>query len=413
MRPALPILTSLRFFAAAEVVAYHIVTTHAGDAVLPDGFFKSLASGGFAAVGFFFVLSGFILTYVHAGQTDSDDRVIKPTMFWRLRFARIAPAYFLGLIMALPSLINFLHDPAMPAWERVAGPILVVLFLQAWWSPLAMIWNYPAWSLSVECLFYALFPWLARASVRLPRSMLFLIAYCLIVAATAYREEFLSLPGAIPLPCLPHFIFGMVLGRQYLFGPTISPRLHAAMFYLGVGLLAIVFCFDWLLPWWTRSDAVLVSLFALIIFGGARPTGAGTLLTLPVFVLLGEASYSMYILHAPLRHWWEGMGIRPSALVESTVVFWLRGRSIDTLVSMRRDTFAQIDRWRTRPLRVPSSDQILNVKRQPTKAAIRNVTDSFRFKERFDEGPLLRFNDRVAIGAQSSHSGGSPINQRE
>lgn len=316
-RPPLPILTSLRFFAAAEVVAFHIVTTGSGVA-LPDGFLKGLASGGFAAVTFFFVLSGFILTYVHAGPGERDGCDVEAATFWRLRIARLAPAYFLGLLLALPVVAVFIQDAATPAWVRIGGPLLVLLFLQAWWPSLATLWNLPAWSLSVECLFYALFPWLARASARLSRSSLFAIAYGLIVGATALRADFLAMPGALregrpgldfqayfPLLHLPQFIFGMALGRQYLFGPTPSPRLVSAIFAVGVGLLALLFGFSGLLPWWTRGDAVLVLVFALIIFGAARPAGA--LLALPRFVLLGEASYSIYILHLPLRLWWDGL----------------------------------------------------------------------------------------------------------
>lgn len=79
------------------------------------------------------------------------------------------------------------------------------------------------------------------------------------------------------------------------------------MFAVGVGLLVLLFGFSGQLPWWTRGDAVLVVIFALIIFGGARPAGAGALLALPGFVLLGEASYSIYILHLPLRLWWDSI----------------------------------------------------------------------------------------------------------
>jgi peptidoglycan/LPS O-acetylase OafA/YrhL len=49
--------------------------------------------------------------------------------------------------------------------------------------------------------------------------------------------------------------------------------------------------------------------FSLIIFGAARPAGAMTMLAVPAMVLLGEASYSIYILHVPLRLWWDGLGL--------------------------------------------------------------------------------------------------------
>ena len=97
-RPALPLLTTLRFFAAAEVVASHVAQTRPVDVL------SGLLSGGYAAVIFFFVLSGFILAYVHTGESERSACNVKATRFWRLRFARIAPAYYLGLLLALPIL---------------------------------------------------------------------------------------------------------------------------------------------------------------------------------------------------------------------------------------------------------------------------------------------------------------------
>src|SRR5262249_35379747 len=66
-RPSLSVLTSLRFFAAAAVVGFHIIVGRSGDTVPIHGFLANLANGGYAAVTFFFILSGFILTYAHAG----------------------------------------------------------------------------------------------------------------------------------------------------------------------------------------------------------------------------------------------------------------------------------------------------------------------------------------------------------
>ena len=192
-RPALPVLTSLRFFAAAEVVLFHISAGPAG-AAIPEGLLQNLASGGYAAVSFFFVLSGFVLTYAHAGATEQQGGAIDTRRFWVQRFARLGPAYYLGLLLAAPIAIAYVASNAQ-APAAFIGPVLVLVFLQAWWAPLASVWNFPAWSLSVECLFYALFPWLARASVRWPRSTLFVVCYVLILAATVYRADFLSLPG--------------------------------------------------------------------------------------------------------------------------------------------------------------------------------------------------------------------------
>jgi peptidoglycan/LPS O-acetylase OafA/YrhL len=317
-RPPLPVLTTLRFFAAAEVVAFHVAQTRDGWTT-PDSFLTGLVSGGFAAVAFFFVLSGFILTYAHAGKTERDGCDVKATTFWRRRFARIAPAYYLGLLVALLFAVEAIAQAGPRSWSMIVGLSSVLLFLQAWWPPYATLWNFPAWSLSVECLFYALFPWLARTLSRWSATALLATTFALIVLVTVCRAEFLSVAGMLPetrpdqlllrsfnpILHLPQFVFGMALGRLYLFGPTVSPRLHAAMLGSGLGVLVLAFGGAWMLPEWTRSDPALALIFALIVFGGAGATSTATLLTLPAFVLLGEASYSIYILHIPLRGCWH------------------------------------------------------------------------------------------------------------
>lgn len=297
-------------------MAFHISTSSGGTAI-PPGLLKDLASGGSAAVAFFFVLSGFILSYAHAGPREHDGCNVKARVFWRLRFARIAPAYYLGLLLSIPFVAYHLDVLAATGWSRFFGPVLVILFLQAWWPRFALLWNFPAWSLSVECLFYMVFPYLARTLARVPRIPLFAITYALIVAATTYRAGFLSSPSFVlqeelpnlrfqayfPLLHLPLFVFGMALGRLFLFGPMLSARVQTAMLWGGICLLLLLFGGMRWFPWWMRSEAVLVPVFALVIFGGA---GAGSrLLAWRGFVLLGEASYAMYILHIPLRFWWD------------------------------------------------------------------------------------------------------------
>jgi peptidoglycan/LPS O-acetylase OafA/YrhL len=319
-RPNLPILTTLRFFAAAEVVAFHVAQTRPGWA-RPVDFLSGLVSGGYAAVVFFFVLSGFILAYVHAGENERSACNVKAARFWRLRFARIAPAYYLGLLLALPILTQVVAQSQASGWSVAFGMTSVMLFAQAWWPAYTTLWNFPAWSLSVECAFYALFPWLARMLARWPAVAVLVGSYVLIVLTDAYRGELLGRAGllgavpkndwlvlsAFPILYLPLFIFGMALARLYLFGRVLSPRLHAAMLGIGVALTVLIFGGAWMLPGWTRSDPALALGFALIVFGGAGAAGTFPLLARPTFVLLGEASYSMYILHIPLRVCWDNL----------------------------------------------------------------------------------------------------------
>jgi peptidoglycan/LPS O-acetylase OafA/YrhL len=320
-RPSLPLLTTLRFFAAAEVVAFHLAPFRPGEAA-PSGFLSGLASGGHAAVVFFFVLSGFVLGYAHAGKTERTGCDVAATTFWRLRFARVAPAYYLALLLALPILAQVAAQSQASGWSLAAGMVSVLLLVQAWWPAYAGLWNFPAWSLSVECLFYALFPWLARTLARSPAWAVLAAAYGLVVGVGAYKAELLSsaAPSLFPLLHLPLFVIGMALARLHLFGPALPPKACTAMLTVGACLLVLTFGGAWLLPAWTRSGALLVPIFALIVLGAAGAAGAVPVLTRPAFMLLGEASYAIYILHIPLRYIWE---TTVGALLGSALWPWL------------------------------------------------------------------------------------------
>lgn len=312
IRPALPVLTTLRFFAAAEVVVYHEAPR------IENNFLRGLGSAGYEAVTFFFVLSGFILTYVYSGRSELGCLNTPTRKFWKARFARISPGYFLGLLLALPHWVYSALISRMISFpDFVLGLALVPILQQAWWPPAAMAWNAPAWSLSVEFLFYVCFPMLTIAAARLSRNYFFLLAYGLVIAVAVLRYVICSPSNAcgggawknfvmyFPFFHLPQFIFGMALGRIYLFGPTISRRIHVAMLCTGAIGLILIFGGRSLLPSLTHTDATLVLLFGLVIFGGARAEGIFKVGAFPAFVLLGEASYSIYILHMPFGWWWN------------------------------------------------------------------------------------------------------------
>lgn len=96
-------------------------------------FLSGLVSGGYAAVVLFFVLSGFILAHVHTGESERSACNVKATRFWRLRLARIAPAYYQGLLLALPILIQVVAQSQASGWSVAFGMTAMMLFAQAWW----------------------------------------------------------------------------------------------------------------------------------------------------------------------------------------------------------------------------------------------------------------------------------------
>lgn len=309
-QPALPLLTSLRFFAASEVVLYHATFSWKGVAGT-DNFLRALVSAGYEVVTFFFVLSGFILTYVYAGRHDlPEGGRLDTRRFLRFRFARLAPAYYLALLLAVPIVARDVTSGHLSGPATVVGLAAVLLFVQAWWPAFASLWNVPAWSLSVEFFFYTLFPRLVGPSARLPPLALLVATYALDLAVLLFlrslgqarAEAYFSF---FPLVHLPQFLFGMALGRCFLSGPALSDRASAALLIAGAVWVVLTFGLAPRLPWWASSNAALAIPFGMVVFGGARARSVLPWLAAPPLVLLGEASYAIYILHHALRHWWN------------------------------------------------------------------------------------------------------------
>jgi len=220
----LPVLTTLRFIAAAEVVAFHYRPR------VSSSFLNNLTANGYEAVAFFFVLSGFILTYVYTNGSAQGHLNTSTVRFWVARAARIAPVYVLSLVIAFPL---YLHEGLLAregaANHFVLGLVLVPLFLQAWWPSVALAWNRPAWSLSVEALFYAVFPAVIRATASLSPFRLLAISYASVAITSAFRGVMAGPPSVandyqmffayFPLFHLPTFVLGVALARVHLSRP--------------------------------------------------------------------------------------------------------------------------------------------------------------------------------------------------
>jgi peptidoglycan/LPS O-acetylase OafA/YrhL len=316
-RPSIPPLTSLRFFAAMVVVAFHYEPEKF---LLLPGFFKSWLETGYEAVTFFYVLSGFILYYVYA-EADFSRRG-RLRAFFAARIARLAPAYYVALLIALPFYLDeALSEGDLPMSELGLHMALVLTGLQAWWPDAAVVWNPPAWSMSVEWFFYLLFPLALVAARRIAPTVLVPGALILVAAVSGFRlwvmepiadadpENWRNLASFFPLFHLPQFLFGLALGRVHLLGPKPSPALAAGMFAAGaIGLMALFLDLDEL-PGHARSNAVLVVFFGLLICGGATAGHfAYRFLSRAPLVFLGNASYAIYALHEPIGLWWDAHG---------------------------------------------------------------------------------------------------------
>ncbi|WP_041253630.1 acyltransferase [Frankia sp. EAN1pec] len=136
-------LTGLRWVAALMVLVTHAAFQ---PGLLPySGTTEDIKAvvkmGGYIGVGFFFVLSGFVLTW----SMRPDDT---PRKFWRRRFFKIYPNHFVTFVLAVVMMV--IHD------RELVGIVPNLLLVQAWSTDLDVAFgiNDVSWSLSAEMLFY-------------------------------------------------------------------------------------------------------------------------------------------------------------------------------------------------------------------------------------------------------------------
>lgn len=323
-------LTGLRFLAAAHVVLYHFAAP-----ALPagtPGWARNVIAHGYVGVSFFYLLSGFILTYNYA-EPDGAGATLRgtPKRFLLRRVSRIYPLYLFAWLLTAPFVLAHRLSAAEP-WTVRAGKLAVAAatslgLVQAWLPGANAWWNPPSWSISVEAFFYLAFPVLLPRLLSSPasRRRKLLLAYLAALAAPAAfaawggaragAETLLDVVKYDPLLHLPAFAFGMLLADVY--ASPARERLRRWRAPLAAGGVALVLAFivrplDWTYP--LIHDGLLAPGFGAVILAVAVGLPAARLFSTRAFVLLGEASYGVYILQAPLGLAWRRFApaLRPS-----------------------------------------------------------------------------------------------------
>jgi peptidoglycan/LPS O-acetylase OafA/YrhL len=314
-RPHIDQLTALRFFAALMIVAHH-----AGGQV---EIFRSWASAINLDLGvsFFYVLSGFILSYNYPKL----ERGRETGRFFVARIARIWP---LHLFMIAAFVLVLPYPWSYPAGPGAIDTLAIAFLLQAWVPYGSAVFgiNGVAWSISVELFFYALFPlliadWRRTWVWKLALSLFLAIA----IASTAdallntewkWGDTGLMAPAfgfLFPPVRLAEFIMGICACSVYRWSLEKWPDRHWSTF-VEMGALVLLIVAMKFVPaggGWLLNNGYIGPVTAKwIAEGGCGPFFAAFvclialtkgvlthLLRLRLLVLLGEISFSIYMVH--------------------------------------------------------------------------------------------------------------------
>ncbi|MEU6057086.1 acyltransferase [Streptomyces sp. NPDC047097] len=349
---ALPSLTGMRFIAALLVFLSHVSAAWMfTDQPLNRNLDEYLGTLGYVGVSFFFILSGFVLTW---SARDGD----RPARFWRRRLVKIYPNHFVTWIAGLT--LSLIAGRAVTGQEFFPGLFLVNAWIPQY--PVLHGVNGPAWSLGAELVFYLCFPALLVLVKKIrPRHLrgwfggvtLGIAAVAALADALLPWEEMPGLPFGwyqfwavyfLPVSRLLEFVGGILLARILLSGHRIPISRTCAALTLIPGYLLTIH-----LP---GSYGLVLGCFlplCLVVASGAQGDIAGRPSPMAgrVMVWLGEISFAFYMLHmivaynGPVDHGTGHQWGTPEAVVRIcawlalTVLFaWLLHRLVE-LPAMR------------------------------------------------------------------------------
>ncbi|MEU1408774.1 acyltransferase [Streptomyces sp. NPDC005728] len=284
---SLPSLTGMRWVAALLVFGLHVNNFgyFGGDAgqIVFWGF-----GAGASGVSFFFVLSGFVLTW-SARPRDS------ALAFWRRRIARIYPVHLVTLAVALVMAYTLAHQARPTPKQALAN----VLLLHSWWQPWWQTLNPVSWSLACEAFFYAAFPLLIlllrRLGARGATALGGVSVVAVLVLAWADAHHWMSHSVySLPSARLPEFVLGTVTARLVLLGRWRGPGLEASLALAIIGYFLI----PQVTPGYSATVCTLAG-FALLIPAAAVADlhGLPSLWRHRRLVRLGELSFAFYMIH--------------------------------------------------------------------------------------------------------------------
>jgi peptidoglycan/LPS O-acetylase OafA/YrhL len=249
-----------------------------------------LLGRAYLAVDLFFLLSGFVMAHVYGHALASNWRA-----HWRrfalARFARIYPSFSVTTF-AVVVLAGLYPIPTQQVSFSGHSLALQPPLMQQWYSGLN--WNYPSWSISTEAeayLFFVLFAGFLITGSR-PR----LIAVCclgILFLLTISGDRSLNYYVGVPaiLRTIAEFSLGVLLYRSHSRRPKL-PRQWA-------GVISAIFAITFAI---TKIDLLAIIAFVCLIYYSVSTDDLLTkLLNSNTSVALGNWSYSIYLLHAPVH----------------------------------------------------------------------------------------------------------------
>jgi peptidoglycan/LPS O-acetylase OafA/YrhL len=358
-------LNWLRFFLSLYIVIFHTLTRPYG-LLETHPLISSLLDLGNFATSIFFVLSGFLLTYVYVSLRAG--KKIDKISFLVSRLSALYPIHIFAIVLALPFFLSLIyrdggiivpmdvfatHTRLLGKGEAVLA-VLMNLTLTHAWNPFFLLLNPPSWSLSALLFFYLFFPFIAPwlNQIKKPIIGLFILGILFLLPGVSAQVAGMSdivTDGVLhrnPVVRLPLFLGGILLCIIYArrsLKTSEKPEmvLTAGLFGIVIGTIIIA------AYWQTKNPGYQLhsirnglyypaSLAVVWIFANASPTLSK--LNQRWSARLGKASLSIFALHWPLFD----ILLRVEKVLHAYILTLDEGRSFSSLLQVAKGLNAMI-----------------------------------------------------------------------
>ena len=297
-------LTFFRYLAAAIVVIFHYGREATG--------LTGALSSGPQMVTFFFVLSGFVMGIAYFKKDISIGGYL-----WA-RVSRIMPVYLLalGMVLSIYIITNKEID--------FVSLFLNLTLLQAWIPPYPLSLNAPGWSLSVEAFFYISFPFILYVIKKYSLSSVSIALYVVAIWSVTHIITTAILTSGFygGFPSYSHdmiYYFPMTHLCSFLLGISGAVFILETKHFIykkNITLFLVLIIFTTIVIILNNQNFIMNQLNLKLAFGSSLLAPLFLIFIVSItlcrskiinifsiypLVLLGEASYSLYILQSPIH----------------------------------------------------------------------------------------------------------------